>query len=103
MDWDGHLFSLSGASEQVITYCSVCSRTGSVLTFAPAADFELLSGESSPSDYRFEGVGSSTLLLYRRHPRLWRERPAGRHPDRRGDLRCVEDLDFDRDHTTDQR
>jgi hypothetical protein len=31
--------------------CSICQKTGSLLAFAPTAQFELLSGD--PSDYQF--------------------------------------------------
>ena len=33
--------------------CSMCGRMGSLLTFVPAEKFELLSGEDSLQDYRF--------------------------------------------------
>lgn len=33
--------------------CSICSRTGSLLAFAPAGDFRLLSGEDHLVDYQF--------------------------------------------------
>ena len=33
--------------------CSLCSRTGWLLTFVPAGDFRLVSGEESLTDYQF--------------------------------------------------
>jgi len=33
--------------------CSMCGRAGTLLTFVPAAEFELLSGEASLTDYQF--------------------------------------------------
>src|SRR4051812_38281963 len=33
--------------------CSMCGRSGTLLTFIPATDFSLLQGEASLSDYRF--------------------------------------------------
>ena len=33
--------------------CSMCSRTGWLLTFVPAAKFKLLSGDTALTDYRF--------------------------------------------------
>jgi hypothetical protein len=33
--------------------CSICTKTGSLLAFAPAARFELLSGEGVLADYQF--------------------------------------------------
>lgn len=38
--------------------CSVCSRRGSLLAFAPEADFRLLAGENELTDYQF---GAKTL------------------------------------------
>jgi hypothetical protein len=33
--------------------CSRCGRLGSLLAFAPAADFKLVSGDDATSEYRF--------------------------------------------------
>lgn len=33
--------------------CSICAKKGHLLAFAPEADFKLLSGENSLSDYQF--------------------------------------------------
>ena len=33
--------------------CSICSRTGSLMAFVPAADFQLRSGEHEQTDYQF--------------------------------------------------
>ena len=33
--------------------CSMCGRAGSLLTFVPSAEFQLLSGEGSLTDYQF--------------------------------------------------
>ena len=33
--------------------CSLCGRTGSILGFIPAGQFELLAGEDSLTDYQF--------------------------------------------------
>ncbi len=33
--------------------CSICSKTGSMLAFAPASQFELVSGQDALSDYQF--------------------------------------------------
>ena len=33
--------------------CSMCGRSGTLLSFVPAADFELLSGEDVLTDYQF--------------------------------------------------
>lgn len=42
------------ALDQVIACnCSICSRVGYLLAFAPATQFTLLSGEESLKDYQF--------------------------------------------------
>ena len=33
--------------------CSICSKTGTLLTFVPESQFRLLSGEDALTDYRF--------------------------------------------------
>jgi hypothetical protein len=33
--------------------CSICSKTGAILTFTPAEQFKLLSGEDALADYQF--------------------------------------------------
>ena len=33
--------------------CSICQKTGTMLTFVPAASFELLSGQQVLTDYQF--------------------------------------------------
>ena len=33
--------------------CSMCGRSGTLLTFVPEAEFKLLSGEDALTDYRF--------------------------------------------------
>ncbi|HLU66681.1 MAG TPA: GFA family protein [Kofleriaceae bacterium] len=37
----------------VVCNCSICSRTGSMLAFAPASSFTLQSGEDKLTDYQF--------------------------------------------------
>jgi hypothetical protein len=40
--------------ESVVTCnCSICSKTGTMLAFVPAAQFELLSGADALGDYQF--------------------------------------------------
>ncbi len=33
--------------------CSICSRTGAIMTFIPAGQFTLLSGDDALTDYQF--------------------------------------------------
>lgn len=34
--------------------CSICGRTGSLLTFVPEGQFKLLAGENAQTDYQFK-------------------------------------------------
>lgn len=40
-------------SKVIACNCSLCSRAGYLLSFVPASQFKLLSGEDSLKDYRF--------------------------------------------------
>lgn len=40
-------------SQTITCNCSMCAKTGSILAFAPAETFELVSGEDALSDYQF--------------------------------------------------
>jgi hypothetical protein len=47
-------FEVAADLDSTITCnCSRCGRLGSILAFAPAQDFSLLSGEDALSDYQF--------------------------------------------------
>ncbi len=47
-------FEVDAAIAEVVSCnCSICRRRGSLLAFAPEADFRLLSGEAMLKDYRF--------------------------------------------------
>jgi hypothetical protein len=47
-------FRVATKLETVVTCnCSICSKTGALLTFVPAAQFELLGGEEALGDYQF--------------------------------------------------
>ncbi len=47
-------FEVKTALNPVISCnCSICDKTGALLTFAPAADFTLLQGADNLSDYQF--------------------------------------------------
>lgn len=41
------------AQPAITCNCSICGRSGSVLRFVPAAEFQLLSGADVLTDYRF--------------------------------------------------
>ncbi len=42
--------------------CSICSRTGSLMAFVPAADFELVRGEHEQTDYQFNKMNVHHLF-----------------------------------------
>jgi hypothetical protein len=42
--------------------CSICRRKGTLLTFVPAAKFELVSGEEALSDYQFNRMNVHHLF-----------------------------------------
>lgn len=47
-------FEVTMALENLMTCnCSLCSRSGTILTFTPADQFKLLSGEDALTEYRF--------------------------------------------------
>lgn len=47
-------FEAAADLERVITCnCSICSKRGSILTFSPAEQFKLISGENDLIDYQF--------------------------------------------------
>jgi hypothetical protein len=43
----------AGLESAMTCNCSICSKTGTALTFVPAAQFELLSGQEALTDYQF--------------------------------------------------
>src|ERR1700680_604915 len=81
--------------QQAITCnCSICSRTGWLLTFVPAANFRMVTGEGELSEYQFGRKHSH-------HPfcRICGVRAFSRGADKDGqprvavNLRCLSGLD----------
>lgn len=82
---------------QVITCnCSICSKTGSILTFVPAAQFTLLSGGDSLTDYQFNKKHIHHVFCSACGIRSFAH---GTAPDGSPmyaiNLRCLDDLDLD--------
>ena len=76
--------------------CSICAKTGTILTFAPAERFELLSGEGALCDYQFGRKRIHHLFCSRCGVRSFTRgmKPTGA-PVVAINLRCVDGLDLD--------
>lgn len=76
--------------------CSICSKTGTLLTFVPESAFQLLSGEDSLTDYRFNKEVIAHLFCKRCGIRSF-----ARGADAEGrtmvaiNVRCLDGVDFD--------
>ncbi len=76
--------------------CSICSKTGTMLTFVPAAQFELLSGEDALTDYQFGRMNIHHLFC--KHCGI-RSFARGQKPDGTRmaaiNVRCLDDVDLE--------
>lgn len=74
--------------------CSMCSKRGWLLTFAPASAFTLLSGEDSLTEYRFNKKKIAHLFC-----KVCGAASFGRGEDQEGNptvainVRCLDDVD----------
>lgn len=76
--------------------CSICSRTGTLLAFAPASQFELLSGADSLTDYQFGGKRIHHLFCRRCGIRAFcRATARDGSPTVAINVRCLEGVDLD--------
>ncbi len=89
-------YEVATALGQVITCnCSICQKTGTLLTFVPAADFKLISGEGDLADYQF-----NKMVVHHHFCRTCGVRSfgRGRGPDGREmvaiNVRCLDDVDL---------
>ncbi len=75
--------------------CSICSRTGTLLAFAPAAQFQLLSGADALVDYQFGKKRIHHLFCRRCGVRSF-ARGIGRDgtPNVAINVRCLEGVDL---------
>jgi hypothetical protein len=75
--------------------CSICQKTGTILTFVPASNFELLSGEDALSDYQFNRMVIHHLFCKTCGIRSFAR---GRKPDGGEvvavNVRCLDDIDL---------
>ena len=76
--------------------CSICSRSGTLLTFVGLSQFKLLSGEDSLQEYRFNKHVIQHLFCKTCGIRSF---AAGKSPDgsdmRAINVRCLEGVDLD--------
>lgn len=76
--------------------CSMCSRAGSILTFVPADQFTLHSGEEHLTNYQFNKKVIDHLFC-----NICGIKPFGRGKDPEGNetvavnVRCLEDVDLE--------
>lgn len=83
-------------SRTISCNCSMCRRTGAILTFVPAASFELLTPEHALSDYQF-----NKKIIHHLFCKTCGVRPFGRGKGPDGtemvsiNVRCLDDVDID--------
>jgi hypothetical protein len=89
-------FEVTTDLAQVISCnCSICSRTGALLTFAGTDQFKLLSGENAQSDYQFNTMNIHHLFCKRCGVRSFGHGvgPDGNHM-RAINVRCLDGVDI---------
>jgi hypothetical protein len=90
-------YRVTMALEGAITCnCSICSRTGTMLAFAPASSFELRSGEDALTDYQFGRKRIHHLFCSRCGVRSFaRGTGPNGEPMAAVNVRCLEGVDLD--------
>jgi len=90
-------YRVGGKIEWAVTCnCSICSKTGTMLTFVPDAQFELLSGADALSDYQFGRRNIHHLFCKRCGIRSFARgrKPGNGEPMVAVNVRCVDDVDL---------
>lgn len=90
-------WEVDAAIDEVIACnCSICSKRGSLLAFAPSADFRLLSGEDRLKDYRFASKRIAHLFCVECGTESFSR---GAKPDGTTmvaiNIRCIDDIDLE--------
>lgn len=90
-------WEVDAAIDEVISCnCSICTKRGSLLAFAPAGDFRLLSGAEQLTDYRFAGKRIAHLFCSGCGVESFGR---GAKPDGSEmvaiNIRCIDDVDLD--------
>jgi hypothetical protein len=77
--------------------CSICQRTGTMLSFVPASSFSLLGGEESLTDYQFGRKNIHHTFCSRCGVKSF-ARGTGQDgkPIVAVNVRCLEDIDLDK-------
>ena len=77
--------------------CSICSRTGTMLTFVPDAQFKLLSGNDVLTDYQFGKKNIHHVFCSKCGVRSFAR---GKKPDGSPmiavNVRCIDDIELDK-------
>lgn len=91
-------FDVTTDLSQVISCnCSICSRTGALLTFVPREQFELRSGEGQLTDYQFNTKSIHHLFCSACGVRSFaRGTGAGGEPVYAINVRCLEGVALDK-------
>ncbi len=90
-------YEVTGKFDSGITCnCSICSRTGAILTFVPVEQFKLVSGEDQLTDYQFNKMRLHHFFCKTCGVRSF---ASGNGPDgkemRAINMRCLENFDFE--------
>ena len=89
-------YEVEGEIEGVIQCnCSICSKTGTLLAFAGASQFELRSGEDHLTDYQFAAMKIHHVFCDRCGIRSFARGTGPQGPMVAINVRCLEGVDLD--------
>jgi hypothetical protein len=74
--------------------CSICQRSGTMLAFVPAADFELKTGADHLTDYQFGKKKIHHLFCQTCGIKSFARGERDGHPVIAVNVRCLEDVDL---------
>lgn len=75
--------------------CSICSKTGTLLSFTPADQFELLSGDDNLTDYQFNKMHIHHLFCSTCGVRSFGRGKGPNGTEMRAiNVRCLDDVDI---------
>lgn len=76
--------------------CSMCGRSGTLLTFVPADRFQLLAGEDALTDYKFNKHVINHLFCKTCGIKSFARGKGPDGPTVAVNVRCLDDIDLDR-------